>query len=203
MLFTIAKCRIIVSFPFIAVIVFLLLIDRTAIAGLGLVATVVHEFGHIVSMYLLSVPPAEIKCNPFGIDIIEHNGSRRSYRQDIWIALAGPSANLIACALFFVLHCATEGPYSAAFSIANGALAVFNLLPIEPLDGGQALYSALCFKHSSAVSAKAVEIISFLILFPLAVVGFLILLQSRYNFSLLLVSCYLMLLLLMKRGRYF
>ncbi|HCB90627.1 MAG TPA: peptidase M50, partial [Ruminococcaceae bacterium] len=41
------------------------------------------------------------------------------------------------------------------------------------------------------------------LLAPLALVGFLILLRSRWNFSLLLVCCYLLALLLLKKeGQY-
>jgi len=203
MSFMIAKCRVEINFLFVAVIAFLLLIDRSAVAGLGIVATVVHECGHIICMYLFSVPPAKVKFNPFGIDIVENTGNKRSYRTDALIALAGPGANAFIFAVFLLLYLLIPNSYLYTFCVANGALAVFNLLPIEPLDGGQTLYCLLCSKHSSAASAKIVEIISFLILLPLAVLGFYILLQSRYNFSLLLVSGYLMLLLLMKRGRYF
>lgn len=203
MSFIFAKCRVEINFLFVAVIAFLLLIDRSAIAGLGIIATVVHECGHIVCMYLFSIPPEKVKFNPFGIDIVENVGSKHSYKKDALIALAGPAANLLTLAVFFLLYRFYPNPYLYTFCVANGAFAAFNLLPIEPLDGGQALYSLLCSKHSPIVSAKIVEILSFVILLPLAIIGFLILLQSRYNFSLLLVSGYLMLLLVLKRGRYF
>lgn len=203
MSFVIARCRVEINFLFVAVIAFLLLVDRSALAGLSMVAAVVHECGHILCMYLFSVPPTKVRFNPFGIDIVEHTGSKRSYKKDAWIAIAGPGANTLVFALFLLLNLLFHNVYLYTFCLANGALAIFNLLPIEPLDGGQALYCLLCSKYSSAVSAKMVEIISFLILVPLAIVGFLVLLQSRYNFSLLLVSGYLMLLLVLKRGRYF
>ncbi|HEX3038429.1 MAG TPA: peptidase M50 [Oscillospiraceae bacterium] len=203
MSFTIAKCQVEINFLFVAVIAFLLLIDRSALAGLGIVATVVHECGHILCMYYFSVPPVKVKFNPFGIDIIENSGRKRSYGHDALIALAGPGANALVFAVFLLFNSLLPNTYFYSFCIANGAFAAFNLLPIEPLDGGQTLYCVLCSKYSPATSAKTVEIISFFILLPLAVLGFLLLFQSRYNFSLLFVSGYLMLLLIMKRGRYF
>lgn len=203
MTFTIAKCRVEINFLFVAVITFLFLIDRSAVAGLGIVATAIHECGHIICMYLFSVPPTKVKCNPFGIDIIENTGNKRSYGKDALIALAGSGANLLAGTAFFLLHILFLDGYLYTFCVVNCALAVFNLLPIEPLDGGQAFYCLLCIKHSATDAEKAVEFISFLFLLPLALLGFMILLQSRYNFSLLLVSCYLMMLLLLKKGRYF
>jgi stage IV sporulation protein FB len=48
-----------------------------------------------------------------------------------------------------------------------------------------------------------VEVVSFFVILPIAILGFFILLRSRYNFSLLIVSGYLMLMLLLKKGRYF
>ena len=84
-----------------------------------------------------------------------------------------------------------------------GALAAFHLLPIAPLDGGQALFALLSRRLPTERAGTVVWAFSLLILLPLAVLGFWVLLQSRYNFSLLAVSVYLMFLLVFKRGRFF
>ena len=202
MTFTIKNCRVEITFLFLATLTFSLLIDRTGIAGVGVIATILHECGHLLMMHYFKVPPSRIKLNPFGIDIVEGKG-KRSYAQDVWISLAGPLSNLIFFLIFYGWSCFFPNLYTYTLSIVNLTLALFNCLPIEPLDGGQALYSSLCRMFGAERSGRFVEIISFFILLPLAAVGFLVLFQSRYNFSLLLVTGYLLFLLVLKKGRYF
>ena len=94
------------------------------------------------------------------------------------------------------------GTGAKKFAIANLMIGAMNLLPIDPLDGGQALHALLCLRLREETVARVGTAVSVLALLPLAIAGFLLLLRSRYNFSLLLVGCYLMLLLLLKRRRF-
>ena len=88
---------------------------------------------------------------------------------------------------------------SHIFAQASLTLGIFHCLPIEPLDGGLALRALLSSFLKSERAEKITFIVSLVLLFPLAVLGFLILLRTRYNFSLLLMSLYLMLYLVLKR----
>ena len=119
------------------------------------------------------------------------------------MALAGPAANLLAFAVCWGAFLLTSSLYLANLAAANLLLALLNALPVGPLDGGQALYSFLCRSREAERSEKIVEVVSFFVILPIAILGFFILLRSRYNFSLLIVSGYLMLMLLLKKGRYF
>lgn len=85
----------------------------------------------------------------------------------------------------------------------NLILGFFNILPIESLDGGQILYIFLSNKMQNDKAIVFLEVISFIILLPLAVIGFYMLLKSKYNFSLLLISCYLISVIIIKKGHIF
>jgi len=69
---------------------------------------------------------------------------QKEKREMLWISLAGPMTNLILMALFFVLLLASvTGPDRLLVNAAyfafyiNLILAAFNLIPVDPFDGGK------------------------------------------------------------------
>jgi Zn-dependent protease len=95
---------------------------------------------------------------------------RRERSDIVWVALAGPGANLML-AIFCALLLRWAGPAQQAAAAVDGGvsfwepvslmaafglyinviLALFNLLPIPPLDGGRVLVSLLPVKLATAV----------------------------------------------------
>lgn len=195
--FRIGNCCVAVSFLFVAVLTILLTVDRSGMAPVGIFCAVLHETAHIAAMRALDCLPQEIRFTPFGIDIVKPCRTDRSYRREILISLAGPLANLLAAAFCFILF----GTRFFLFTAANFLLFALNILPIEPLDGGQALLSLLSLHMEPEKAFRVVSVISFFVLAPLAAAGFLILFRSRWNFSLLFVSVYLMVLLVLKKEK--
>lgn len=86
---------------------------------------------------------------------------RNPKRDMIWVALAGPMANLLQALLWGVLLVALHGigveePYFLAVCDAgvkvNVLMFVFNLFPLPPLDGGRILVGLLPMRQAMAVS---------------------------------------------------
>ena len=117
-----------------------------------------------------------------------------SYRNNVLISLAGPFANLFSFVLMLLFS-----RQSHIFAQASFTLGIFHCLPIEPLDGGLALRALLNVFFETEKAEKITFFVSLVLLFPLTVLGFLILLHTRYNFSLLLMCLYFLLYLLLKR----
>uniref|UniRef100_UPI0002DC4984 site-2 protease family protein n=1 Tax=Ruminococcus bromii TaxID=40518 RepID=UPI0002DC4984 len=88
-------------------------------------------------------------------------------------------------------------------AMANLCTGLFNMLPVMSLDGGQLMYVILCRKFSEKSAERIINITAVIILFPLTVLGFMVLLNSKYNFSLLFVCAYLIASLLCKNNRYY
>jgi len=86
---------------------------------------------------------------------VNPNNLREPRRQMMWIAAAGPISNLLQALvlgllfqLFFanVPHAATGGFFGRMIAYGifiNCALAVFNLIPVPPLDGSKIVYGLL------------------------------------------------------------
>ncbi len=188
-----------ISFPFVAFTTCLLLMDASGTAAWGLLAAAAHEAGHLLVLFCGQTPPKEIRIQLFDLAIVDGGSSGRSYKQDIALYFAGPAVNLLMAAVFYALYCLWKLPFFPTFASINLLLGLFNLLPVEALDGGQILYALLAPGLGELRAERAVVLLSFFVLLPLAALGFFILLRSQYNYTLLLLSCYLMAALLFKR----
>ena len=112
----------------------------------------------------------------------------------MWVSLAGPLVNGLSCGILLLLGGGWTTPV-----MVHATMAVMNLLPVEPLDGGQALFCLLAPHMEEPKATRAVLVVSVVTILPLAAAGFYVLLHSGYNFTLLAVSVYLVLLLLLKK----
>jgi len=105
----------------------------------------VHEFGHIAAARGFGWKVREVRLLPFGgVAVMEPKGIP-PLREEVAVSLAGPLQNvllMLVSALFAEL-----GVWSASwahfFLQANLLIALFNLLPILPLDGGKILQAFL------------------------------------------------------------
>ncbi len=197
----ILDCIFTITFPFMVIITGLLLVDNNYAILQGGFAALIHELGHIFAMILRSCKPKEIQFRAFDINIIDEKESVRTYRDDIFILLAGPMFNILFSGLFYFIY-SISGNKTFLFSVSeNIFLAVFNMLPIESLDGGQILNSILSIKFKVKTVYLLTTAVSFIVILPIFALGFYILLRSKYNFSLLLLSCYLMSILVLKHSK--
>lgn len=78
-----------------------------------------------------------------GAEMIPHRVHIFSYKEEIWIAAAGPAFSLILAlfAAYGARRWESEGLF--LFSGLNLVVALFNMIPIGPLDGGRMLKALL------------------------------------------------------------
>ena len=106
-------------------------------------------------------------------------GNLRNPKRDmIWVALAGPGANffqaLVWAALLYVFRGAdVNEPFLVEMAqggvLVNVVMAVFNLFPLPPLDGGRILVGLLPYRQAMLVSR--VEPYGFFIVMALVLAG--------------------------------
>lgn len=186
MSFQFCGVRIEVKFLFIAVLAMLLTVDRSGVVLYAFISSAAHELAHLLAMLLFKGNVLSISFEIFGIRIVKTDSLL--LHEEIITLLAGPSVNI----LLFFLCSGSALPSVSLIAAVNLAIGVFNLLPVGSLDGGMVV-SLLCNHFwGSKTGNKVVFAISLIILVPLVVLGIILLVQTRTNFSLLAVSLFLL-----------
>lgn len=100
---------------------------------------IIHELGHAVAAHLYGWKVRDIQLLPFGGVATMEDRARTTAWEEMVVALAGPLQNIwmIGIALLMQTIGAWEGEWVDYFIRANAAIALFNLLPALPLDGGR------------------------------------------------------------------
>ena len=103
---------------------------------------VAHELGHSLTAIRRGVPVRSITLFIFGgVAELERDSERAE--DEFWIALAGPAVSLVLAGLFGLLSWVLSGlpePVSVALgwlALVNLVVALFNMIPGFPLDGGR------------------------------------------------------------------
>ena len=185
------------SFPLAAALSIVLVADRSLTAFCAVINAVLHELGHIIILGACGCRVKSIKLSLFDISI-KKSSCFLSINKEIAVALSGAAANILCVMLFYILYRLFDIGIFRLLSLSAAALACFNLLPVESLDGGRALTLLMMKRLSPELSLKIVRIISVAVLIPMLTFGLLLVIKSRYNFTLLFTSVYLTGIILLK-----
>ena len=175
------------SLLFPAMLTTLLLWQPDGLAIPCVLASLLHEGGHLLAMVLVGVRPRDFSLGAFGAQMHVDNGEI-GYRQGVLISLSGPLINLF-CAMVLQL-CQRPIP-----TLINALLAGVNLLPAKGLDGGELLHSCLCWMGLGYRASAIVWITSVCVLFGIATVGFYMMFSRISNGSILVFGAYLIVML--------
>ena len=130
-------------------------------AALLLLAALLHELGHFAALRIFGIPIRRVDLEPMGARIV-YDDVLCPLRASAWIAAAGALVNLFVCAcVSLFLTMGFFGVYQLPllfFALANGFLALLNLLPWETLDGGKLLLSFLLLRLPPERSGDAERI---------------------------------------------
>ncbi|MGE4365698.1 MAG: site-2 protease family protein, partial [Mycolicibacterium sp.] len=153
-----------------------------ALFAAGLLA---HELAHAVVARRSGIPVPEVTLWLFG-GVARLAGEAKTPRDEFRMAAAGPALSLALSAVFAAVAAGLAGTgisplateVAAWLAAANAVLAVFNLLPGAPLDGGRILRAYLWHRHGDPVraaigAARAGRVVAYLLI-GLGLVEFLL-----------------------------
>jgi Zn-dependent protease len=160
------------------------------------VCVVLHELGHALAARHYGIGTSSITLLPIGgVAAIERTPDKP--REEMLIALAGPAVSLgIALALWAWLEMtgavvpvdqidAVGGPFLQRLMAVNFLLAVFNLVPAFPMDGGRVFRAALSIYLGPARATRTAAGLAQLIALGFALLGLL------YNPMLFLIAVFI------------
>jgi stage IV sporulation protein FB len=154
-----------------------------------------HEFGHIFTARAFGVTTPYVTLLPIG-GVAQLERIPEEPRQEFLIAIAGPLVN-VAIAAALVLLAGAHLDTRAAIGVDNGHismidrlavvnlfLAVFNLIPAFPMDGGRVLRAALASKFGYVRATEIAAATGQFVAFALGFIGLM------YNALLIFIAIF-------------
>ncbi|MBL8097219.1 MAG: site-2 protease family protein [Anaerolineales bacterium] len=128
-------------------------------------SVVLHEYGHALTARRFGIPTRDITLYPIGGVARLERMPERPW-QELIVAVAGPAVNVAIAIVLFVGLLATgnlswpslqvmdSGPLLERLMYTNLSLALFNLIPAFPMDGGRVLRAGLAMYLNYAMATR-------------------------------------------------
>lgn len=129
-------------------------LEGVAFILLLFLAVTLHEYGHALTARKYNIRTRDITLYPIG-GVARLERMPEKPIQELWVALAGPTVNVVIAAVLFAYLALTNAlvPFSQLtlttgslierLMLVNISLVLFNLIPAFPMDGGRVLRALL------------------------------------------------------------
>lgn len=159
---------------------------------LAYLSSAMHELCHILCAKALKVGISYVHIYPFGISARLKSEYIKSSEKELLIALSGPLCSLCLFWIFLYLKSSYPLPAFHILTDINLSLCAINMLPCLPLDGGRAVKAILTSRYGIIRAYNAMLKFSRLSVIALIVFSIFVIFVSNFNFSLILISAFLL-----------
>ena len=145
--------RIKVDVKIFFIIILYIFMQSTKIFALTFIFILLHEIGHLVTGITIGLKVKKINIHISGLSVEFENYGKQRNANKIVVDIAGPLINIIALVIAIIIK-------QEEIAYINLLLAIVNLLPIYPLDGGQILRTLLRKRFTYKETINFIESIS-------------------------------------------
>lgn len=185
-----------INIQIFAMIIVLILTKQIEIYAWLMLFIAIHEFAHMFTGLILKLKPKTLEIEPFGIGIV-FESFENTDKNKIIIAMAGPIVNLLIALIF----CFIQMKHQNLIINSNLLLAIFNLIPIYPLDGGRILKSIIKMTSKKEEAEDITNKISNVLMIVITTIASILILFYR-NIALFLVAIYLWIIVMKENKKY-
>ena len=165
------------------IIILYILTKNIKVFAISFIFILLHELGHAITGVILGLKIKKININVFGLSIEFENYGKERLNNKIIIDMAGPAINIITFIIAVIFK-------NEEIAYINILLAIINLLPIYPLDGGRIVKNLLLKSHNYKQVVGYTEKISKDTLIIITAISSIVILYI-INFVIFLVILYL------------
>lgn len=180
-----------ITFLFVAMLSFLLSLKVPINLLITLCSSLFHETGHLIAMVSSGNPPQSISFELTGMNIKRLQSVNISAKNEVLIALGGPFFNALLFFTATLVYCFFKFEILITVASINLIIMTFNLLPVNKLDGGMALYFLLSQKFDDRVPEKILKITSVIFIILMYLWGVYVFAVSKFNVSILIIAFFL------------
>lgn len=164
-----------------------------------------HEMGHLLCGIFMGLKPKSLKIMPMGLSIefemYSKNIKEKLQAKKIWIAIAGPITNIMIMIITIIFGKNIDTILYQEIIYSNLLIAIFNLLPIYPLDGGRILKEII---HIIKGRKRAIELTNYISNTSMVLLTFISSIAIYYykNLAILFIIAYLWCMIFIENKRY-
>ena len=189
---------------FIFIIIFLLT-NQILLYAILMLFAFIHEIGHLLAGLILKLKPNLIRITPFGLSITFEGYGEKVHnninKKRLLIALAGPLTNIILVIIFMLIPDWNFIVSKEILVYSNLLIAMFNLMPIYPLDGGRILENVLKYKMNNIKSVEITNKVSNLLAIIITILASIFVFYIK-NIAVFFVILYLWYLIVKENERF-
>ncbi len=151
----------------------------------------VHELGHVAVAAVLGRAVCTIRLLPVGFNAEIAENDLKGFN-NILVYLGGPAVNLSLAASGHLIsaYYLNNSNNMTFFIYANIYLALFNLLPVLPLDGGVILREIIAGRAGIFSASRHIKNIGNILAAGMILLGTLQFMGNKWNFSMILIGMY-------------
>ncbi len=149
-----------------------------------------HELGHALAARRYGIPVREITLYPIG-GVAALAYMPKNWRREFVIAIAGPAVNFALAGLFALTYVLVPGAFLGWLVAINLGLALFNLIPGFPMDGGRILRALLARTRSYYRATKIAVDVGRNVAIGMGALGFLSIFMPLASPMLLPISIFI------------